>query len=357
MLPRSAIARSNGLVTRRIVTRRPAGSTVRFQSTSSSSGASSSAYNASHAAAGVAGGATVALAGYVWYHTSGLKTALQTSKDIKSYLQTTRDNVVSKARETAKNPSQALSHLRGIAKSYSNFIPGASGYIDTTFDELDDLYGAHSGEMDSILKETTDELSKVANQGRADTATAAKVAEIVGNAVRRMQELGKKVGGDILDKSPMVKEKLGSGYEQLQSLAEKAGPEGRKALDEVQKQVKEIISRGKPDEEAIKKIRDHIQDKASSIRKRVESSDGTGILDKFESVGALFKNIPGVDEIIKKAPNSQEIIKLAEDQSEEAQNLAKETLTDVMAVLEEKGKKAKELTQRTKVEAEKQAKN
>lgn len=180
--------------------------------------------------------------GYGWYHTSGLKTAVQTSKDVKAYLQSTRDSVVSKARETAQDPSQALSYLRGVAKSYSSFIPGASGYVDTTFDELDELHKDHGDEMDSILKETMNELHKVASEGKADSATAMRVYEIVGQSVKRLQGLAKKVGGDLLEKNPAIKEKLGSGYDQLQSLAEKAGPEGKNTLDDVTKQVCVLFS-------------------------------------------------------------------------------------------------------------------
>lgn len=91
--------------------------------------------------------------------------------------------------------------------------------------------------MDKILTETKDELVKAAKEGQADTQTAAKVYGILSDGIARLQKLGKEAGKTILEKNPKLKEKFGSGYEQLRSLAEKAGPEGKKTLDEVTNKV------------------------------------------------------------------------------------------------------------------------
>lgn len=42
---------------------------------------------------------------------------------------------------------------------------------------------------------------------------------------------------------------------------------------------------------------------------------------------------------MKKAPHFQDALNLAQERGEDAKKLAKETFADVMAVLEEKGKK------------------
>ncbi|KAH8119012.1 hypothetical protein DFH11DRAFT_1562416 [Phellopilus nigrolimitatus] len=349
MFSRAAAARANAHALRRAAARR---SGIRFQSSSTGSSAS---YGSSHVAAGLAGGITVALAGYVWYHTSGLKTVVQTSKDVKSYVQTARDSVVAKASETAENPSQALSYLRGVAKQYAAFIPGAASYVDSTFDELDALHGEHGGEMDGILKETMDELSKAVSEGGANTKTAARVYEIIGRSVGKMQELGKKVGGDILEKSSAIKEKLGSGYGQLKSLAEKAGPEGKKVMDELSKQLKEISSNGL-NEESLQKARQLLQDKTGQLGKLAESSGGAALDGGSDKLQALLSSVPGGEELKEKAPHLKDIISLANDRSEEAKKLAKETFQDVLNVLEEKGRKAKELSEKNKDDAGKKAK-
>ncbi|KAL5523582.1 hypothetical protein ACEPAG_7755 [Sanghuangporus baumii] len=274
MLRRSVVARSNAFATtRRVIVRRPTSAQVRHQSIVSSSSSSSGGFYASHAVAGVAGGLTVVLAGYAWYHTSGLKNVVQTTKDMKSYLQSTRDKVLTKANETAKNPSQAFSNLRSIAKSYTFYIPGAGSYIDDTFNKLEYLYETHVDEMDLILKETTDELIKATQNGRPDAETARNVSSIVGNAIRRMKELGGKVGSTALDRHPAIKEKLGNSYEQLQNVAQKAGFEGKKALKEARDQLQELVSRNKLDEGSIKKLRESIQEKTSKLRGQVSESE------------------------------------------------------------------------------------
>lgn len=255
MIPRSAFACANILASRRIATRRLP--QARFQSTGPSPAAGPSVL--SHLAAGVAGGVAgsatvvlvgkiehsssrnvthrISLAGYAYYHTSGLKAAVQTSNEVKQYLQDTKDSVVTKAKEASKDSSELLKYLRSVAKSYVIFIPGASGYVDKTFDELDELHKEHGEDMDKVLTEMKDELVKAAKEGQADTKTAAKVYGILSDGITKLQKLGKEAGKTVLEKNPKFKEKLGGGYEQLRSLAEKAGPEGKKTFGEVTNKV------------------------------------------------------------------------------------------------------------------------
>lgn len=178
----------------------------------------------------------------MYYRTSGLSTVVQTSKDVKNYLKSTRDSVVTKTREVAKNPSQALEFLRSVSKSYTSFIPGAGSYVDSTFDQLEELHETHGEELDKILSETTEEIQKVASQRGADATTATKIFEVLRSSVSRMQEVGKKAGKDLLDKNPALKEKLGGGYDQLLSLAERGGPEAKKIISDVKKQVSSYVN-------------------------------------------------------------------------------------------------------------------
>jgi hypothetical protein len=145
--------------------------------------------------------------------------------------------LIAKARESTQNPSETLRYLRNVAKSYVVFVPGASGYVDATFDTFDELHDTHKEDVEQILKEATDEIYKIAQDGSADAKTASRVYEILRKTTSQLQELSKKVGGSILDKSPALKATLGSGYDQLRSLAEKGGPEAKKILDDVTNQV------------------------------------------------------------------------------------------------------------------------
>ena len=56
---------------------------------------------------------------------------------------------------------------------------------------------------------------------------------------------------------------------------------------------------------------------------------------------------------MEKTPHLSDLWNIASNRSDEAKKLAKETVSDVLGILEEKGKKAKEIAQRTKKDAEK----
>ena len=225
-----------------------------------------------------------------------MKKAVQASKEVKAYLQSTKDAVVQKAKESANNPSAALEHLRSITRSYVAFIPGASGYVDTTFDQLNELRESHGDEVDSVVKEITSDISRIASEGSADFATAAKVYDVLRNGVSKLQELGAKVGGDLLEKNPQVKEKLGAGYDQLKSLAEKGGPQAMKVYEDVKSQVsckvccihfltlypviqmKELVQKGSLDNESIEKFRKLLQDSTSQLQEMAKASGGSDML-------------------------------------------------------------------------------
>jgi len=286
---------------------------------------------ASHVAAGVAGGGVVVLAGYAYYHTSGLKTAVQTSKEVKAYLQSTRDSVVEKTRQAAKNPSQALDALKGIVKSYTAFIPGSSIYVDSTFEQLEDLKEAHGDEANKVLQEITDEMSKAVSDGKADATTAAKVFDSMRKGIIKLQDLGKKVGGDALEKNPKAKEMLSGGFGQLMNLAGKGDQEARKAFDAINERLQAI-------------------EKFQGNSGQNDGSSGAETLKK--ALGSL----PMGGDLLKKAPHLQDIMELADKHGEQAKELVEETYRDVVKVLEEKGKKAKDLGEKVASDAKKDKK-
>lgn len=59
----------------------------------------------------------------------------------------------------------------------------------------------------------------------------------------------------------------------------------------------------------------------------------------------------GILQALKKVPNAQALVELSQSRSEDAKKLAQETWDELLRVLEDKGKKAKELAQGTKEEA------
>jgi len=354
MLPRTALSRANARAFRQIG--RPGRTGYRFQSTNA--GASSSAY-ASHAVAGVAGGAVVVLTGYVWYRSSGIKTAVDVSTQVKKSLEATRDKVVDAAKSSAKNPSEALQYLRRVAQSYTGLlpIPGAKKYVDETFDTFDELHEKHGEEMDGIVSESVENLQKTIKDGRADMDTARKVYEIVGETVQKLQSVGVKMGSDLLDKSPKFKEAVGSAYDELKGLAERGSPEAKQILEDTTSQLKDMISSGKPTEEMIENARKLLKENVSKIQQVVGSSGAVAVASNFfengwENFQAMAKTVPGGEEVLKKAPHVQALLTAVKERGDDAKQLAQETWQDVVRVLEEKGKKAEKLGKEVKDEAQ-----
>lgn len=176
--------------------------------------------------------------GYAYYHTSGLKTVVQTSKQMKSYMESARDRAIKSAKTNLKSPNEALNYLRGVARSYASAIPGAQSYIDTTFDSLEELSETHGEKMTEIVSKARDELANIVQKGGADVQTAASVYDVLRRTVKELQELGLQVGGDFLEKHPKVKERIGGGYAELKKLAETKGPQAKKIFDDTTSQVR-----------------------------------------------------------------------------------------------------------------------
>lgn len=85
------------------------------------------------------------------------------------------------------------------------FIPGSSTYVDSTFEQIEELQEKHGDETNKVLQEITDEISKTVSEGKPDISTAAKVIESLRKGMSMLQELGKKIGGGCVGEEPESK--------------------------------------------------------------------------------------------------------------------------------------------------------
>lgn len=181
--------------------------------------------------------------GYTYYHFSGAKTAVDAAKATKAYYEQAKQTISEKA---PKSPNEVISFLRSVSKSYLGVVPGASTYIDTTFDTLGELQEIHGEETNKILTETYNELQAILKDAKsgADLETAKKVWEVLGTRVMQLQELSKKAGSDAFvkleQKHPQIAQLLGSSYSSLKQLADRGGPEAKKLYDDISKQVRTL---------------------------------------------------------------------------------------------------------------------
>jgi gas vesicle protein len=293
------------------------------------------------------------------------------------------------------------------------FIPGASGYIDSAFNDIDAIREKHGEEVDNIVSQAYNELSDIAKNGELSLLTASKAWEVL---VKHLGEIGDLAGDaaqQIMDNHPQLKEKVGGNLDQLKEMGRNYGPEAKKELDRTWDQISDIVKTGMSAEN-IKKIQDVVQEKVEKmkklgdeawkkgmeqakpyleknpkvkelveqnadalksgnvqelykkIKKAVESGDTGDIEDyvknfaskandkaKESGLGGFdqyLNKIPGGDQIL---PKFQQLQQVAEKHGDEAQRILKEAVSEISEVLKKKGDEATKLADKAKNDAKK----
>lgn len=211
---------------------------------------------------GMTGGALVFLGGYGYYHFSGVKTLVNTARETKSKF----DSMTLKFKESTPEPNEALRWLRHTATSYAAFIPGAKGYVDTAFDDLDIIRNKHGDEVDRIVSQAYSELKAVTKEKGMSIETAQSAWEIIQKHLQRIAELASDSAQEIMNNHPALKEKVGGNIDQLKQLGDKYGPEAKKEVDKTWDQIRDIVKTG-VGAESINKIRSVVQEKMELVRK------------------------------------------------------------------------------------------
>ncbi|KZT55864.1 hypothetical protein CALCODRAFT_337705 [Calocera cornea HHB12733] len=420
MLSRSALASRNAALLRAQARRNARLLGRRLNSTAPPPGGQSANVNHSTGGgmvpsliAGALGGGTVLVGVYGYYHWSGAAQVVQSAKSMRDSALQARDQALEKVPST----SEALDYLRKTAQAYAVFIPGGKQYVDTTFDTLEEARQTHGQEVDQIVKGTYDEIKKVVDAGSADFDTAQKVAGILAKRGKELAKVAQKASGDLLDKYPGAKDKLGAAYSQLESFAKGRGEEGKKALQEVRQQLGEMFQKGGAStDEVIAKAKEVLSskqadlkgagdkawqagmdqakpylDKVPELRKALEqnkdalaaavSGGSADVWDRVKKVAEAGKKDQGkaveefkqwakekgeeakqggeegwdkLEDLIKQIPGGQtKYTEAFKKKAPEAQKVAEEALNDIINVLKEKGKKIEELGKETKDEAQK----
>lgn len=157
--------------------------------------------------AAVIGGGIVLVGVYGYSHFSGTHALVQTPQPVQSTTKPAKDTPLDKALP----PSEIIQLLRSTVKSYIFFIPGASAFVDASFDTIDRLEQTHREEVDAIVKRTYAELLEVTKNGRVDAPTAVKVLDVLKRLTAELAEVAQKA-----TKHPEVTEKLGGAWTDIQ---------------------------------------------------------------------------------------------------------------------------------------------
>lgn len=393
--------------------RRPAGRVAnpqyrnqqpRFQSTQSATSGNSG--SGSHAAVGAASGALAAVTvGYIFYRTSGARDVVVASKTAKGYV----NSASQKIKEQTPEPNEALQWLRQAAQSYAAFIPGAKGYVDSAFNDLDAIRAKHGDEVDQIVREAYTEMRQVLGSGDMSLVTAHKTWDVITKHMSRIADLAGDASQQIMDNHPQLKEKMGGNIDKLKEYGDKYGPEAKKEVDRTWQQISDVVKTGLSATN-IEKIRSLVQEKVEKLNKmgdeawkkgmeqarpyldknpqvkklveenadalkggnvqelyqRVKSAvekGDTGDLESYVKSAAskakdagfgdyeqYLKQIPGGDQILPKLSQLQEV---AQKHGDEAQKLLKDAVSEISDILQKKGDEASKLAEKAKDDSKK----
>jgi hypothetical protein len=181
---------------------------------------------------------------YAWYYFSGVRTYVEMGRNAKEMmLKMTARSVTERAR---RRPIEAL---KNISKSFVAVIPGTSYLIDVMFDRLDESIDVHSEEVNAIAVGALDEINSVIGEtgssGYRDSKTALKVFDILKRTIGKLSDVSLRVGGHalepLMDKYPVVQEKIGDSYEQMRALSERKGVEAKALLDDTTQQARATL--------------------------------------------------------------------------------------------------------------------
>ena len=291
-------------------------------------------------------------------------------------------------------------------------IPGASGYVDSAFNDLDAVRKKHGKEVDDIIKEAYGELKDISQEGMSVTA-ATKAWGVLQKYLKRISDLAGDAASDIINNHPALKEKVGGNLDQLRQMGDKYGPEAKKQVDETWDQIQEIVKSGvsastihkvqsllqekvqkiqelggKVFDQGMEKAKPYL-DKSPEVKKLVEENKEK--LKKQGNVQELYERIKdavqsgktdslkqyvqntvkkvgqssggddgGLEKYLNMMPSGGDIIpkltqlrKIAQEHGEEAEKLVKDTFKEIQGVLQKRVGEAEELAQK----AEKNAKS
>jgi len=368
----------------------------------------STASGAGAVTGGLVGGAAALAVGYGYYHFSGAKSAVQYAKTTKSYIESGTESLKVKFDEKTPDTNQAIQTLKETAQKYASFVPGGRGYVDTVFEDLESVRRKHGKEVDDIVRDTYGELRDASKKGMSMEA-AGDAWNVLSKRIEQLLNLTGDAAEDILNNHPELKKKLGGSTDQLKQLGQKYGPEAKKQVDETWDQIRDIVKSGVGLGTA-DKVRQLVQDKIQKIREMSEKAFDQGYeqlkpmlekspevkkfveqnIDSLKQSGNVSEVVSQVqkavssgstkdlEQYVQKAkkgveqyssnqlnqwlemvPNGGQIIpqlqklrEVAESRGQQAEELAKETISEIKSVLDKKSSKVEQLYEAGKKDAE-----
>lgn len=271
------------------------------------------------------------MTGYTWYHFSGAKTLVNTSKQTQAYIEQAKQKVAEKTPE----PNEAFRWLRDTVKSYAVFIPGARGYVDTAFDDLDKIRKDHGQEFDEVVKNAYTELNALLTKEGLNTDSAAKALGVLQKYSKQLFDLAGDAAENVLDNHPEIKEKVGGSFDRLKEMGDTYGPEAKEEVNRTWQQISGIVQRGASIESA-NEIKNLIEEKKTKLEKLGDEAWQKGLKESqqyLEKSPKLKKMVEDNADTLKKG-SSKDLWRLVKESAssgkmEDVEKYIKEQATQV----------------------------
>ncbi|KAK4898010.1 hypothetical protein LTR27_004395 [Elasticomyces elasticus] len=359
------------------------------------------------AMAGLFGGS---LAFYIWYQASGMASAAKTAKQAKSYVDSATNSLKANFKEVTPDANEAIQFLHETANKYAKWLPGGQQYVDKIFQDLDMIRKNHAEEVDDIVREAYGELRDVSKQGM-NLQTMSQSWEVLSKHLQRLASLAGDAAQDIMNNHPQLKEKLGGSFDNLKQLGDQLGPEAKKQVDETWKEVSDILKEGfsfssgekiyklvqdkqeqvqklgqqawqkgyeqlQPTLEKNPKVKQLVEDnkdmltsgnfsELSSAVTAAVTGGNTLQLEKYivsakEKAEQQFSSGGGLSSMLSMVPNGGKILpqlqklqKVAQQHGQEAEQIAKDTLSEIGQVLDRRSQQLEKIYEQGKQESQK----
>ncbi|KAI0769674.1 hypothetical protein BD413DRAFT_476947 [Trametes elegans] len=244
----------------------------------------------------------------------------------------------------------------------SQKYPQLSEKLGGGYDELRRLAEAKGPEAKKLYDETRTQIQEIFSKGFSQEgidqareliqSKTSQVRKIAQSSAQDAWNQALKEAGPYLDKVPEIKQLLTENQDKFIAAGAATLTGGSSSTQEIFKRIKESAQGDNAkNKEKVKELRDFVQKKAEEAEEQ-----GSARLERgWESLQDWIRTMPGGEDALKRVPDVKVFVKVSQDRREDAKKLAQETYEAVLEVLEEKGKKAKQLADDVKHDTNKKS--
>ncbi|RMY51138.1 hypothetical protein D0863_14678 [Hortaea werneckii] len=317
---------------------------------------------------------------------------------------------------TPDNPNEVIQALRETANKYARWLPGGREYVDKAFDDLEKIRQQHGGEVDNIVREAYGELRDASKQGmnlemlgnvwevlqkhlRRLSGLAANAGQAIldnhpqlkqqfGGSFDQLKQLGDKAGPKaqqvVNDTWSQVSQILSGGFkldtfDQIKKLVDQKTDEVKQMGDEAwqkgYEQIKPMLGKNEKVKQLVEENMDALkQGNVGETVQKVQNAVNSGNMQDLESYvqqakqkaqqytsGTSLTSLASTDfgKWLDIVPNGSKILSglqkykdVAQQHGQEAEQLAKDTLNDVLSVLDKRAEQLEDVAKKAKDNAQ-----